>query len=325
MTLLFTGTKNGQLLSINIERNTCQQIWNADTELINKEDTPDDIMSDNLVSIRRISWLAPQSDASAGCLFVLLSTHGPDNDNLQNIILGIVPKLIGEVSINFAVPPIQGTKIITFRVIPTYEKSDVLNRWSSKENILELSEKESKVTPGLLLLTQKQNDFDKSKYVRQLKLLRCPQSNISEWGLEIGALPEPRLAAEVQPAHTELTLISGVVPSYESQLSLCRAFMIGLISKEDRVVSTGVQRHPSVAALLEDETAVKTENNPPVSPPPPLRQVSRKISTGGVIEYEEPDKLETWEVVLVQGEHTESRITHGLRIQDFVFIGHNDG
>jgi hypothetical protein len=64
----------------------------------------------------------------------------------------------------------------------------------------------SLVTPGLLLLTQIHDPSDSSNLERQIKLIRCPTTNISEWGLEIGTLPDPRVAIEFQPTPSEISV-----------------------------------------------------------------------------------------------------------------------
>lgn len=91
----------------------------------------------------------------------------------------------------FALPPVHNEKIISFRVVPTYDKN-------TKDG--------AEVTPALLLLTQRQSVLDSTPYERYLKILRCPTTSIGNWALEMGTLDDPRRAKEVQPNTTEVTV-----------------------------------------------------------------------------------------------------------------------
>lgn len=62
------------------------------------------------------------------------------------------------------------------------------------------------ITAAILLLTQRPNQDDKSQYDRHVKIIRCPTTPLSDWALEIGALPDPRKATEVQPAAADVTV-----------------------------------------------------------------------------------------------------------------------
>ena len=94
----------------------------------------------------------------------------------------------------------------SFRIVPTYDKKQ-------REN----NPNEVEVTPALLLLTQRQASEDESKFQRELKIIRCPTTAVTDWSLEIGALPDPRFATEVQPSKTSIT-VSG------NNLCLCEIF-----------------------------------------------------------------------------------------------------
>lgn len=67
--VLYAGTRNGELYSINVEKNSCLKIWTAEDEVISNGD---DDGEDTIVAIRRLSWLAPQKDDEEGCLFLLI-------------------------------------------------------------------------------------------------------------------------------------------------------------------------------------------------------------------------------------------------------------
>lgn len=118
--------------------------------------------------------------------------------------------IVGELVTIFSLPPIPNEKIISFRIVPTYDRS--AKGLGPDEDVT--------ITPALLLLTQRQNQEDSSKFDRHVKIIRCPNVPLSEWALEIGALPDPRKATEVQPAAAEVTvrfivvLIVLIFPTY---------------------------------------------------------------------------------------------------------------
>lgn len=73
--VLYAATRTGVLHSITVEKGTVVNSWNATSELIDGCDEEDDEDEGaNIVSIRKLSWLAPQSNAMSdtGCLFALL-------------------------------------------------------------------------------------------------------------------------------------------------------------------------------------------------------------------------------------------------------------
>jgi WD40 repeat protein len=73
--VLFAGTRNGLLYSINVEKGSIVESWNAQSELIG-DDGDDNDDEPPLVTIRKLNWLAPQTTSASdtGCLFALLST-----------------------------------------------------------------------------------------------------------------------------------------------------------------------------------------------------------------------------------------------------------
>lgn len=58
--------------------------------------------------------------------------------------------------------------------------------------------------PALLLLGQ--SSGESREFKRELMITRCPASPISEWELEIGMLPDPRVAVEFLPGKTNVTV-----------------------------------------------------------------------------------------------------------------------
>ena len=102
--------------------------------------------------------------------------------------------MIDKLDTVFSLPPVANEKIISFRVVPTYDKK---TREENPDDV--------EVTPALLLLTQRRA-VDSDEYKRDLKIIRCPITPVGHWGLEIGALPDPRLATEVQPGTHAITV-----------------------------------------------------------------------------------------------------------------------
>jgi hypothetical protein len=93
-----------------------------------------------------------------------------------------------------SVPPLgNDADVIGFRIVPTCDKQ--------ANNQQECSA----VVPGLLLLTQS-TDGDATE--RQLRIIRCPDSNLAEWALEVGLMPTPREATEVLPGKSLVTVMA---------------------------------------------------------------------------------------------------------------------
>jgi hypothetical protein len=202
------GTTCGEILTTNPEKGLCITSWNAKDELLDDNSSSSGkggSVSSAKLYIRRISWLAPQDETSneQGCLFALLATSAVDNDNLNNVIVGLHPRSIatGEMNVIFALPPIPNEKIISFRVVPTYNKS-----LSKNGAVINKGGDSFEKTPGLLLLVQRSASHTIGDFERHLSIIRCPTTNMTDWGLEIGALPDPRKAREVQPAASDITV-----------------------------------------------------------------------------------------------------------------------
>lgn len=220
--------------------------------------------------------------------------------------------LPGELNTIFALPPISYEKIISFRVVPTYNKS-------LKETATSIEELEK--TAGLLLLVQRQMN---GRLERQLYILRCPTVEIKDWALEMGALPDPRKAREVQPAAADITATTGVVPNFKNPSSLGKALLTSAFDQE-QVVSTALTQKAPAASTIDDVFAVPEEK-------PNKSRMSRRISARQFYETQVSlneleaslKDVDSWEMVLVNGEHEEN--TEGvLRQQDVVFNGHADG
>ncbi len=91
-----------------------------------------------------------------------------------------------------SVPPMLDEEVVGFRVVPTWDRSAVEDASTAVP------------APALLMLTQTRDDFGNT--ARSLKILRCPVNPVSMWALEVGCLAEPRLAVEVLPGLTPVTV-----------------------------------------------------------------------------------------------------------------------
>lgn len=221
-------------------------------------------------------------------------------------------------NIIFALPPISYEKIISFRVVPTYNKS-------LKETATTIEELEK--TAGLLLLVQRQVN---GHLDRHLYIMRCPTSEIKDWALEMGTLPDPRKAREVQPAAADITVTSGLVPNFKNPLSLGKALLNSAVDSSEQTVSTALtQKAPTATPVVDDVfaategTSEKNHNKSRMSRRISARQFYETQMSLNELEASLKD-ADTWEMVLVNGEHEEN--TEGvLRQQDVVFNGHADG
>lgn len=116
----------------------------------------------------------------------------------------------------FALPPIPREKIISMKLVPTYDRRDeriqcLLDGSGGSGGSSSSSEADDPIiTPGLILLTQKQRPDTATplgaNVTRSLRIARCPVGDLKLWSLEMGALPDPRVANEVQSAASEITV-----------------------------------------------------------------------------------------------------------------------
>lgn len=296
--LLFAGTMGGDIFAVQLERGTCVSCWNS------KEEVNDD-EEDQQVAVRRISWLAPQGGGE-GCLFLLLSSAAADNDNLKNVIIGLSPEgPHAELSVVFSLPPVHCEKVINYRIVPTCTKG--------KDG--------AAPTPALLLLTQRAQD-NRQLHDRRLRIIRCPATPMADWALEIGALPDPRMASEVLPASADATCLQGVLPDFNNPLSIGKALVEGVIDDEGKVVqTTQLKQAPSADELLQDFTdQAATRENMRAS-----RRLSARAFFANHLSLADLPGEEAWEMVLACGQHEEHSKGDAWRNQDVLFVGHADG
>lgn len=143
-----------------------------------------------------------------------------DDDDLKNVIVGLSPNNgnLNDLQLVFALPPLSFEKVLNFDVMPSCEKGEASSSpndgdgdGDNKDNYIPV------ITPALLLFTSKSygndNDGDnddgkEKKPLRQLKLVRCPVTDMSQWALEVGTLMDPRPAVEVCSSTSRITVSS---------------------------------------------------------------------------------------------------------------------
>lgn len=148
---------------------------------------------------------------------------GSDNDNLKSVVIGLSPMgSHGDMETVFCLPPIPQENVLQFAIVPSYLKSEA-------EGALLLSQADEEddedtdnngtdpkeaalrrtITPAVMLLTQwhaTEDDDDPDQTVRNLKVVRCPAVDMACWALEVGQLQDPRLAVEVLPGRSNVTV-----------------------------------------------------------------------------------------------------------------------
>eukprot|EP01038_Epipyxis_sp_PR26KG_P005985 gene5985-8242_t len=322
--ILYAGTKNGELYQALLDKSSCNEIWNStnernDSGRIDDEDGEDDIntSSSAMPEIKRIKWLAPQPPSQEGCLFIQLVNNGPDNDELNNVIIGLSPLgLHGEMELVFALPPIPNEKLVGFRVVPSYERT--LGKEHNTNN--------TTVVPALLLLCQKQDEIDRGKYYRYLNLLRCPKSSVGEWRLEIGTLPDPRRAIEVLPAISEVTFITGFLPSGNPN-SLAAVFL-SQIGEDDSLIqsASAIELSARQSAANIEQTEDYNTNTPNNNKKQNSRRLSARDFSLNLINLDDLEiTYDNWEMVLATGSHNVNTPNNRPRIQDIIMKGHSNG
>lgn len=157
------------------------------------------------VAIRTMQWLPSQESTSClGCLFVSFIAAG----NLINCMIGLA-ELNGKIEAIFELPKAYNEEILDFCLVPTIEKDEAV---------------ESAPVPALCIVFECDNDFDDS-YIRVMKVVRCPKGDLSDWALEIGLLPEPRLPCEILGYPDWASVIFGMTSS--SKNTLAKLFLNG--------------------------------------------------------------------------------------------------
>lgn len=87
-------------------------------------------------------------------------------------------------------PPVHGEEVTSFLLASSWDRT---------------AGDASKVVPCLLLLTETSVDGS-DESIRHLKFLRCPETPMSQWMLEISLSSAPRRAIEVLPGLTAVTV-----------------------------------------------------------------------------------------------------------------------
>lgn len=215
-----TGTKDGQLLSFSLDKPHFSSPWNATGERVDEDEEVDG--ADEPVNIQKLIWMAPQPPSVDGCLFALLGCPGVDNETLKSVVVGLSPVgSHGELETVFSLPSIPSEKVLSYSLVPTYLKSEAALAMQAgnadedgDEDDDEAAEKEdalrATITPAVLLLTERGGDEDAGEdpdtISRNLKIVRCPAVDMATWALEVGDIAEPRLASEVLPGASTITV-----------------------------------------------------------------------------------------------------------------------
>jgi hypothetical protein len=203
--VLYAGTRTGEVLALGLEKVSCLNVWNVKAEIIEDDDTDEE----KVTSVRKMNWMGPQKPSDVGCLFVLIGSFGSDTEHLKSVIVALTPNLLNnsvELEQVMSVPPILGVEVVGFRVVSTLDHS---NESSADEGGV----------PGLLLLGQSESTAEGEGVVRELLMLQCPASLVSEWSMELGLLPEPRPAMEVLPGKKAISVCT--THSLNIVLKLC--------------------------------------------------------------------------------------------------------
>lgn len=152
-----------------------------------------------------------------------------DDDDLKNVIVGLSPNNgnLNDLQLVFALPPLSFEKVLSFDVMPSCEKGEASSNPDDGDGDNTDNNYVPVITPALLLFTSKSNDNDddgdnddeEKKPLRQLKLVRCPVTDMSQWALEVGTLMDPRPAVEVSSSTSRIT-VSSILYSTLSMLYL---------------------------------------------------------------------------------------------------------
>jgi hypothetical protein len=111
-------------LSLDKQINTI--VWDASSQ---KDDVGDD--GDDVVFIRRITWLAHQVSTQASCLFVLLGVSGDENNPLNSVV-GLTQSSTGREGLEsvFEIPSVFGEEVVGFRIVCCFIKFNLFNLFS---------------------------------------------------------------------------------------------------------------------------------------------------------------------------------------------------
>lgn len=128
----------------------------------------------------------------------------------------------GDLETVFALPGIPSEKVLDCALVPTYLKSQAELVLMQVDENDEGDDDDSAtpktvdnalratITPAVLVLTKRSysddDDGEGEAATRQLKVVRCPQADMANWAFEVGSLAEPRLAREVLPGASSVTV-----------------------------------------------------------------------------------------------------------------------
>jgi hypothetical protein len=125
----------------------------------------------------------------------------------------------GDLESVFALPGIPSEKVVDCALVPTYLKSQselVMMQVDDNDDDEEDSPVAKQpsgmlratITPAVLVLTKRSysEEGEEEATTRHLKIVRCPAADMANWAFEVGSLAEPRLAREVLPGSSCVTV-----------------------------------------------------------------------------------------------------------------------
>jgi hypothetical protein len=127
--------------------------------------------------------------------------------------------IAGDLESVFALPGIPSEKVVDCALVPTYLKSQselVMMQVDDNDDDEEDSPVAKQpsgmlratITPAVLVLTKRSyaEEGEEEATTRHLKIVRCPAADMANWAFEVGSLAEPRLAREVLPGSSCVTV-----------------------------------------------------------------------------------------------------------------------
>ena len=182
--ILYIGTTTGSVMSIFVDQKSdflLLEVWSPDSVGI---------------CVKKMIFLPPTRATSTGVLFIQFDSGASlqdDEVNLDDSIVFIPHAIVGLADISkrssastslttvLEIPSLDSAVVDDFIIIPTIPMASSL------------------AVPGLLLLTT-----NTVNGLIELRAIQCPdKADISDWSIEIGSLPEPRLLYELQPFYNQ--------------------------------------------------------------------------------------------------------------------------
>jgi hypothetical protein len=191
---LYLGTTTGTVMSIFVDTKSdfsLFEVWNPDS---------------NGICVKKMTFLPPTRATSTGILFIQFASDATlqvGGECLDDSLVFIPHAIVGladitkrsnsstTISTVLEIPSLDSAVVDDFLIIPTIPMASSL------------------VVPGLLLLTTNLTTGSV-----EFKAVQCPdKTDIADWCIEIGSLPEPRLLYELQPFYNRnISTIASLPP-----------------------------------------------------------------------------------------------------------------